>query len=75
MAKILSTREHPASHVDPFGARPWECETVTIHTTDGEFLGDDIAECTSCGWQMTLAELYKDHAPPSLAAKPAPGSN
>ncbi len=66
MANILSTRDHPAERVDPFGARPCRCSTITIHTTDGEYLGDDIAECVPCGWRLTLAQLYKDHAPPSL---------
>jgi len=74
LAKVLNSQTHPAAHVDPFGARPCECETVTIHTTDGEFLGDDIAECVACGWKMTLAELYKDHAPPSLGPAMAGGN-
>lgn len=67
MVKILATKEHAAAAVDPFGARPCDCDTVTVHITDGDMLGDDIAECPSCGWRLTLRELYKDHAPPSLA--------
>lgn len=52
--------------MDPFGARPCRCEMVTIHTTDGETLGEDLAECVPCGWRMTLSELYKDVKPPTL---------
>lgn len=63
-AKILASREEPASVVDPFRARPCTCATVTVHTTDGEYLGDDLVECGACGWRLTLRELYRDHMPP-----------
>lgn len=66
VVKILASDEHPAARVDPFGARPCRCDTVTVHITDGESLGDDFVECRRCGWKMTLRELYKDVAPPDL---------
>lgn len=66
MPKIVKSRRHPASTVDPFNARPCRCETVIVHITDGETMGDDIAECPDCGWKLTLRELYKDVVPPSF---------
>ena len=66
MARIIESREHPASKVDPFNARPCDCDTVVVHITDGETLGDDIVECQVCGWRLTMRELYKDVTPPDL---------
>jgi hypothetical protein len=66
LPKIVDSREHPATTVDPFNARPCRCDTVIVHITDGETMGDDIAECPRCGWKMTLRELYKDVVPPDL---------
>ena len=67
VANILTSKKHPARIVDPFGARPCECDTVTVHTTDGKTLGEDMVECEACGWRLTLRELYKDHHPPDMS--------
>ena len=64
--KILKSDEHDAARVDPFGVRPCRCAKVIVHITNGESLGDDIAECPACGWKMTLRELYKDVTPPRM---------
>ena len=56
--RIMATDEHPAERVDPFGRLPCGHETVLVHITDAESMGEDIVECRPCGYAMRLADLY-----------------
>ena len=56
--RIMDSGQHPRVSVDPFGQLPCEHESITVHITNGERLGDDILECASCGYTLTLSDLY-----------------
>lgn len=56
--RIIESGRHPRLSVDPFGQLPCEHETIWVHITNGERLGDDILECGECGYTLSLSDLY-----------------
>jgi len=44
--------------VDPFGQLPCEHETVVVHITNGAGMGDDLLECPTCEYVLSLSDLY-----------------
>ena len=67
--KVLSSAEHPRATVEgPFATFPCECDTVNliVHITNGESLGDDLAECPECHTVISLGDLYAHIAMPGL---------
>ncbi len=49
---------HERAQIDPFGQLPCQHRTVIVHITNGRSLGDDLLECSSCGYVVTLSDLY-----------------
>ncbi len=56
--RIMDSGEHQRTSVDPFQQLPCLHETIWVHITNGERLGDDIVECVPCGYTLTLSDLY-----------------
>ncbi len=56
--RILKSDLHPRSSVDPFGQLPCQCETVRVYITNGDSIGDDLLECSYCGYTVTLHDLF-----------------
>jgi hypothetical protein len=57
--KIVQADEHPARKVDPFGLLPCDCDRVVVHISDSESMGDDLVECMTHRYVVTLGELYR----------------
>lgn len=65
--RVVAVARHPSRRLDPFGLLPCRHRSVLVHTTDGEFLGDDMVECRPCGYVITLFDLYRSVSlPPGL---------
>ena len=56
--QIIETNSHPQAMVDPFGQLPCEHTMVLVHITNGESIGDDLLECPTCDYVVTLRDLY-----------------
>lgn len=56
--QIMRSDPHPRIQVDPFGQLPCEHESIVIHTTNGQGLGDDLLECPRCEYAVSLSDLY-----------------
>lgn len=69
----MASHQHPVAKVDPFGRLPCRHQTVTVHITDGESIGEDLVECRRCGYAMRLADLYEGLFPPGGPPIPMPG--
>jgi len=56
--RVLASDMHPRLSVDPFGLFPCECSELTVHTTTGHSLGDDLVECKVHKTLMSLREMF-----------------
>jgi hypothetical protein len=56
--RILESGRHLRQQVDPFGQLPCEHEQVWVHITNGDGMGDDLLECESCQYVVTLRDLF-----------------
>ena len=56
--RVMAKDSHPARKVDPFGLLPCGHDTVVVHITDAESMGEDLVECTECTYIVRLADLY-----------------
>lgn len=70
--RIVASGEHPRRKVDPFGRLPCRHDTVAVHITDGQSVGDDVVECRPCGYALRLADLYQGLFPGPGGATPGP---
>ena len=58
---------HPRTSVDPFGQLPCNHNEMRVYITNGESMGQDLLECSSCGYVVTLQDLYAAfQMPPGL---------
>ena len=65
--RIVSSDCHPRMSVDPFGQLPCKHPVVWVHITDGDSMGDDLLECTSCKYVVSLRDLFAAMSmPPGL---------
>ena len=65
--RIIKSDLHPRTSVDPFGQLPCELETVRVYITNGESIGDDLLECPTCNYAVTLQDLFSAmRMPPGL---------
>jgi len=56
--RVLATKENAVADLDPLRLLPCDHARVQVHTTNGEDLGYDMVECESCGYVVTLRDLY-----------------
>ena len=56
--RILSSESTLRTRVDPFDQLPCEHQEILVHTTNGDSLGDDLVQCVSCDFVITLRDLY-----------------
>jgi hypothetical protein len=59
--EILQSKEHPRKLVEgPFATFPCECDTdsLIVHITNGETMGDDLVECPECRVMLSFGDLY-----------------
>ncbi len=56
--RVMASNQHPARSVDPFGMLPCDHDTVWVHITSADSMGEDLAECIECGYAIRLADLY-----------------